>query len=230
MCTVSWWRRNGSLSLRFNRDEQKTRAPAEPPARKHGLLYPTDPQSGGTWICVDPCGTVHCLLNYYDAQDMLLPKHPRSRGELPLLSAGSSAPFRKWLDPCPYPPFHLLRIPQVAHISHITWDGRQLSDGPEHPDLCHWSTSGWNAADVVPSRNQLFTELIKTDGLSEQTLHRFHYSAHPRNSGFWPLMNRENAQTVSISEIKVDEHRIFFSYQQRTGNTLLPPHESTYPR
>jgi|GEM_PF-1986183 len=227
MCTVSWWRRNGCLSLRFNRDEATDRLKAEPPRQKNTLIYPRDPVGGGTWICVDPKGTVHCLLNYYDADEPKRPESPRTRGELPLQSAQTPLPFHDWLDPEPYPPFHLLRIPRIDPIHHVSWNGQQLFDGPSHNDITHWTTSGWNSAEVVEHREHLFNELLQKQGLSEQTLHDFHYASHPEKSGFWPLMYRKDAQTVSISEIKSDEHQIHFRYCPVQNRKILQSHECT---
>lgn len=213
MCTVSWWRRDGRLSLRFNRDEQRGRAEADPPGDHDGLLYPRDPLGGGTWLCLDAGGTVHCLLNYYDAQHPHIPDHPRSRGLLPLASARNPGPIGEWLDPTPYPPFHLLRVPRVGPIEHVCWDSRQMFAGPAHADVTHWTTSGWNSQWVVKARGALFQEMLSRDGLAESTLQAFHHAQHPEQPGLWPLMSRSDARTVSLSEIQSDETRRDFSYE-----------------
>ena len=135
MCTLSWWRRDGRLSVRFNRDEQKGRPTALLPRERmtgtHPVLSPEDPLGGGTWICVDTRGTVHCLLNNYEATAVFPLREPvRSRGELPLLSAAS--PDLPLTDLLPtlllrhYQPFHLLRIPLHGETEHACWTG---SDG-----------------------------------------------------------------------------------------------------
>lgn len=71
MCTVSWDTSSTADLLWFNRDEQRSRSVAEPP-RQHNLpeglsvLSPVDPDGGGTWIGVNECGLIVCLLNAYD--------------------------------------------------------------------------------------------------------------------------------------------------------------------
>jgi hypothetical protein len=229
MCTVSWWRRGGCLSLRFNRDEQRQRPPAEKPALQDGLIWPRDPQGGGTWMCVDAAGTVHCLLNFYDAVSVDPPAHPRSRGELPLLSARNPEPILSWLKPVSYLPFHLLRIPRAGAVTHIRWDGSHLSQAPAHPEITHWTSSGWNSQAVVQARGELFDQLLAARGISEEMLHDFHFKKNPENAGYWPWMSRTDAKTVSISEIKVDESRIRFSYSDLTEDRMLPPYEIFQP-
>ncbi|MGA0334081.1 MAG: NRDE family protein [Kiritimatiellia bacterium] len=229
MCTVSWWRREGRLSLRFNRDEQRNRPPAELPRRCGDLICPRDPQGGGTWIAVDPAGTVHCLLNFYGSDPAAVPPQPRSRGELPLLSAGNPEPVRSWLQPQAYPPFHLLRIPRSGCVTHVCWDGRRLFDAPAHPEITHWTTSGWNSEAVVRARGLLFQQILEEQGLSESALHAFHTSTHAEDPGRWPCMRRPDAQTVSISEILIDEQRILFRYTPITDQGMHPPHECDQP-
>lgn len=227
MCTVSWWRRDGHLSLRFNRDEQKGRPVAEPPAKQNGLLYPKDPQGGGTWICVDSRGTIHCLLNYYDADDPIIPQEPRTRGELPLLSAQNPSPLQAWLNPGRYPPFHLLRIPLRGPIEHMCWDSHQCFSGPPHAEITHWTTSGWNASEVVRFRAELFHRMMTEKECSEKAFDDFHRYQDPSRTGFGPRMSRANARTVSISEIKVDPKKIFFQYTPVDDEGMLPTHETT---
>ena len=214
MCTVSWWRRDGQLSLRFNRDEQRGRPLAEVPCLREGeLIWPKDPQGGGTWICVDRWGTVHCLLNHYDAEMSAPPPDPKSRGELPLLSAThAQGEISGWLEPLAYPPFHLFRIPLEGEITHVTWDGQRLEAGSVHLDLTLWTTSGWNVQEVVAARAELFECMIGDRGLSEETLEAFHFSIDPEHPGRWPRMSREDALTESYSEIRVTENEISFCY------------------
>ncbi len=219
MCTVSWWRREGALSLRFNRDEQRGRAVASPPCiNEQPLIWPKDPQGGGTWICLDRWGTVHCVLNHYDAEMVALPPNPESRGALPLLSAKNpERAVSDWLTPGPYPPFHLFRIPLQGETSHVTWDGQHLELRPVHTDLTLWTTSGWNAHEVIVSRASLFDRMINEHGLSEDTLTAFHYAFDAENPGRWPRMSRGDARTVSYSEIRVTEKEMTFEYTAFEG-------------
>ncbi len=221
MCTLSWWRRDGRCSVRFNRDERIGRPEAEAPRlRTEGslsLLSPRDPEGGGTWICVDATGTTHCLLNYYDAETAPPPKAPvASRGRLPLLAA--AAPGGSLADRFPtrdldhYPPFHLLRIPRIAPIEHLCWDGRDAFSGPDHPDLGQWTTSGWNPAEVVAFRARLFRELLAPQGPSEEVLDRFHRHRSTEQTAFGPWMSRSDARTRSLSTLRIGDGNIDFAY------------------
>ncbi len=77
MCTVSWLLHDAGYEVFFNRDEQKGRAIANPPAvfDREGTRYmmPVDPDGGGTWIAMNQHGLSLCLLNYYQGDIPDLP-------------------------------------------------------------------------------------------------------------------------------------------------------------
>ena len=54
MCTLSWWQHELSYGVIFNRDESRTRSPAQPARLRErqnvSYLSPRDPDGGGTWL------------------------------------------------------------------------------------------------------------------------------------------------------------------------------------
>src|SRR4051812_23307899 len=95
------------LLLAGVRDELTDRA-WRPPTRHWpdhpGLVGGRDELAGGTWLALDPATPrVACVLN---GVGRAAPERTRrSRGELPLLLAGTGALEG---DPAPYDPFHLI--------------------------------------------------------------------------------------------------------------------------
>ena len=221
MCTLSWWRRNGRCSVRFNRDERNGRPAAIPPRRLDGaplpLLTPLDPEGGGTWICVDARGTTHCLLNFYDAAPLRPPRSPvASRGRLPPLAAAGFGESLASLFPAEslacFPPFHLLRIPRQGPIEHLCWNGSEAKAGPAHRDLGQWTTSGWNPAEVLAYRERMFRELVLVPGPTEERLDAFHRHQDPAHPAHGPWMRRADAHTHNLSRIRIDGNDIAFAY------------------
>src|SRR4051812_5816730 len=85
MCTVTYLPKSkDSFILTSSRDEKPLRKIARPPSiHKRGkqlILFPKDPQGGGTWIAVSESGQTICLLN--GAFDKHIPEPPyrKSRG------------------------------------------------------------------------------------------------------------------------------------------------------
>ena len=124
MCTVSWQREQDSYQVWFNRDEQRSRQIATPPAiysSSQGLksIYPVDPQGGGTWFGINEAGLTIGLLNDYQNQTNTKPDDQgeiRSRGllvkdALETLRVTSADDHEQWLSAeCQqryYRPFYL---------------------------------------------------------------------------------------------------------------------------
>ena len=86
MCTLSLVPKAGRFLLGMNRDEQRTRTTALPPAVHRcgdlSALYPYEP-GGGTWIGINEAGLCVALINWYS--------RPRYRGT-PAFSRGAIIP------------------------------------------------------------------------------------------------------------------------------------------
>ena len=106
-----------------------------PPARhwpaRPGLIGGRDELAGGTWLASDPAAPrVACVLNGRGGK---APERARrSRGELPLLLAGTGALDRT--DLTPYDPFHLIGA-EPAAVRLWSWDGGTLTTRELEPGL-----------------------------------------------------------------------------------------------
>lgn len=225
MCTVTWWYdEEGRYEVFANRDEQKTRAPADPPSLEslEGTHYlsPRDPEGGGTWILANEFGVVITLLNAYEID---IPPAPasgwKSRGQLVrgLASARTPKEFEERLtalDHLEYPPYRVLGFfPSPSGLCIEGWLG-----GPEmkrfHPKM-PVSSSSFETETVLSNRAETF-ELL--DERTPEALARFHASAGAEISARSVRMNRPDAQTWSISRVRVGAEFIRFHYEAKSLN------------
>lgn len=226
MCTVSWWRENSTLRVTFNRDEQRDRAAAEPPRKRGDVIAPLDPEGGGTWIALDTHGTVHCLLNLVTATKTASPSRRQSRGLLPFLSAEhADRPLNDWLDPADWDGFHLLRIPVTGPLELCTWDGTALHEAYISTNPGMLTTSSRNPEQVLAHRQRLFQKTVVRPGVSGERLDRFHLTPDPELPASSPMMEREDARTLSVSRIRFRPTGWSFHYQAAGTDGWEPPVE-----
>ncbi|QMV14683.1 NRDE family protein [Vibrio spartinae] len=215
MCSVSWLVDSDGYQVFFNRDEQKSRALALPPARLSindtEVLMPIDPVGQGSWISLNEFGMTLCLLNNYQGQ---VPEGKLiSRGQLlKTLSceAGVKQVKRTFvaLDLQHYAPFTLLAFDpslsaSCSEVMAFSWDGRHCTIAPTDSPLF---SSGVDLENVLNYRNGLYQALTQADKSFAQLL-QFHTSHHPEHTHMSPCMHRDDAQTVSFTYVKVSALR-----------------------
>lgn len=221
MCTLSFTPRPQGYFLAMNRDEQRTRAIALPPARQPGaprvLLGPQDPR-GGRWIVLNDAGVSYALLNWNRVKTIPAGPH-RSRGEVinmagPVADLVQAHKTLLRLLPDPFRPFRLIGIfPDLPNIMEWCWNCRKLTRR-EHPWTQRlWSSSGWDEDAVQRSRSKVFAALNSFSQRHPAGLRKFHASHLPEKGPLAVCMHREDAVTVSYSEIQVFHNRGVFRYR-----------------
>ncbi|MEM7395559.1 MAG: NRDE family protein [Verrucomicrobiota bacterium] len=210
MCTVTWAQREEGYELFFNRDEQRTRPPAESPALRLidgvEVLAPLDPPGGGSWLGVNRAGLTCGLLNFYDHAADNRVRQPISRGRLLMsfLAGESLAAVRTRIEAEvleSYRSFILLALEPGAPARAWTWNGQELVEQPAVPPI---TTSSFQTEAVVESRRAWYRKL--TDPLE------FHQSHQPEAGPFSVCMHREDAETVSFSHIVVTSETVTYRY------------------
>ncbi|WP_421850233.1 NRDE family protein [Marinomonas sp.] len=225
MCSVSWWIDEAGYQVFFNRDEQKTRAPALPPQTftQQGVdvLMPVDPVGKGSWISLNEYGLSLCLLNNYQGiapQGELI-----SRGQLlkRLSSEVSTSQVERHfalLTLEQFAPFTLLAFELGnAKVREFKWDGKnvQISDAVSP----HFSSAV--ALDKVSHyRRSVYEE--ETTKTAEGLL-VFHAQHHPEQSHLSVCMHREDAETVSFTRIQVSKDNMKMSYVPGSPCSHLTP-------
>lgn len=212
MCTVTFSPRKGGYALAMNRDEKLTRIPGFAPARKTidgcDILAPSEP-GGGTWIALNEGGTTLALINWY-AVDARINLNPISRGQIVNATCTSSTPeqAQRALVRMPLPrvnPFRLIGIfPATNEIVEWRWDLKKLV-----PEKCSWQTqqwvsSGFDERSAQQIRGKLFEKALgQKSACSRDWLWRLHRSHVPVSGPFSVCMHRDDAATVSYTEVAV---------------------------
>ena len=215
MCSVSWQQQQNEILICFNRDEQKTRTIAEPPKifleSSAQVIMPVDPDGGGTWISVNQFGLFLGLLNFYEAdvvnnsqqnsshdyisRGLLVRQLSASKNLSELEIDFSQQNFQR------YRPFKLLVISSQEKKLFV-WNGTELSSESLAKFIC---SSSFQSKSVLQYRHQQFDQ-------AENDLFKLH-SAHPdRRDAHSICMHRDDAQTVSLSMVKINKSEISFQY------------------
>lgn len=215
MCSVSWQQEQDEIVVCFNRDEQRTRAIAESPKvyreSSTQVIMPTDPDGGGTWISVNQYGVFLGLLNFYEAnignksQEILVGSYI-SRGLLirELSCCENLSDFEVMLSPDnlkQYQPFKIIFISKNAKKLFV-WNGVILSNNVLDNFI---SSSSFNTQSVLKYRYKQFEQ-------AENDLLKLHTDHTDRKDAYSICMHRDDAKTVSLSVIKIDNSEVSFQY------------------
>ena len=223
MCTVTFLARQRGYVLGMNRDEQRTRPAGESPRlRKVGAiqaLFPAE-RTGGTWMGVNHHGITLALVNWYAVSERVSGV-ARSRGEV--VREGLDADHWERVDRRlvegrlkQVNPFRLLGIfPEQRKVVEWRWNLQRL-ERRWHPWRSGiWSSSGWDEPGAVKRRAELFQRSVGfEDGVSLAQLRRFHRSHLPAQGPYSPCMHREDAVTVSYTEVVVTSRRATLRHAQ----------------
>ncbi|MBD5769442.1 NRDE family protein [Marinomonas colpomeniae] len=215
MCSVSWLIDDNHYQIFFNRDEQKTRAKALPPRVQHmdgmKILMPIDPVGQGSWISTNELGVTLCLLNNYQGS---MPSNVLFSRGLLLKSLSKEESIKgvceafERLTLSQFAPFVLLAFdlsvcrkgdPVVA----LTWDGiKSFIKAAEAPLF----SSGVDLLQVSDYRKAAFEQIVGENRTPDSLLafHQHHHPTHPHMS---VCMHRDDAETVSFTQVIVTEEQ-----------------------
>jgi len=211
MCTLSWRPTENGYILRFNRDEQRSRKTALPPAHRQRnnvtFLAPTDAERGGTWMLVNTHGLSICLLNHYPE----IPAPPldktESRGKL-MLDLTDCTNITDAINRCSsmslnaYPPFQLVAI-DVTGGMQLTWNGRAYMSSALNKKGAMLSSSSFRPKAVVDTRHEIFKRIVgDINTVADEQLEAFHYQ-RDTDSAASVRMSRPDACTHNISRIEI---------------------------
>lgn len=225
MCSVSWCLDTSGYQLFFNRDEQKTRAPALVPQsffqQQTHVLMPIDPVGNGSWISLNEHGVSLCLLNNYQGQK---PEGPLiSRGQLlKSLSSESSianveAQFSQLaLDR--FAPFILLAFERSNNqVRAFEWDGK-------HANVSYVTSPQFSSAVTLEKASAYRQSTYDKAPIKNTDAYlAFHSNHHPEQPHLSVCMHREDAETVSFTRIHVSGDRMEMSYVPGSPCTHLSP-------
>jgi Transport and Golgi organisation 2 len=221
MCTVSFLPSRRGFVLAMNRDERKSRVQGLPPrmglAGSRRCLYPAEPD-GGSWVGINDRGLTLALINWYEK-----PQRDRtlsvSRGVVipRLLRADDiemAGALLKELPLARINPFRLIAVwlPQAA-IREWRWDGKALKALRPGWRRRHWFSSGLDEA--LANRKRMMVVRAEARSASAETpewLRRLHRSHAPARSAYSICMHRDEAETVSYTEIAATSRQAKMTY------------------
>jgi hypothetical protein len=224
MCTLSFLpQRNGYL-LAMNRDELKTRTISVPPALHRvgqlELLYPQEP-SGGTWIGANSHGTLLAIMNCNAPQNFSsVTPRLQTRGTIipAMLIEESLNATDRALGVFSFAGMHPFRLfgifPGEFLIREWHWNGNRLNSRDHSWIRNHWFSSSRSDGLAEAGRSKAFEsswrEPLPDAAAWVRSLHASHI---PEAGAFSVCVHREDAVTVSYTEVLCTPKELRMTYQ-----------------
>lgn len=221
MCTITFWPRTHGYCVGMNRDEQRTRVAALPPQRREtpagAILYPHEP-SGGTWVSANALGVTFGLVNTYTVPRVPA-GNPVSRGKVietlaPSRSRAEVDDLFRTLPLTSMGPFRLVGFfPDTQEVWEWRWDLQRLDEL-----RCRWSPGQWISSSVNEPKAQQSRTVVfrarcgRVDAGSIEWMRSLHGSHAPLLGPFSTCMHRQDAITVSYTEIEVNQTQVVMRY------------------
>jgi len=219
MCTITFLARRNGYALGVNRDEKLTRVAALPPSRLllggRTILCPSEP-NGGTWIGVNDAGVTLALINWYSVPERVAGKAV-SRGEVvrSALTADSSIRVDQTMGELSLDrvnPFRLIGVfPASRTVAEWRWNLCRLERLEHRWEANTWISSGFDEPGAQQTRGKTFGEALNSSG-SLEWLRRLHRSHSPERGAYSTCMHRDDAATVSYTEVTVSRYAATMRY------------------
>lgn len=215
MCTVSFIKVNNKVIISSNRDEAVQRPSAIEPKNyvinNKNIVFPKDPQAGGTWFAVDECGTVLVLLNGAHEKHQHQPPYRKSRGLIVLDMISKSSPSGFWLEINleDIEPFTLVLFENKS-LYQLRWDGENKETSLLDSNKNHvWSSATLYPKSIRESRAAWFHTFMESNSNpSVDSMLHFHRYTETDNPENGLVINRnEEMKTLSITQAVLEENR-----------------------
>jgi hypothetical protein len=228
MCTVTFIPSGNHFFFTSNRDERAERPIAAFPEQHEiggqHLLFPTDPQGGGSWIVAHESGNIAALLNGATNAHKPEPPYRKSRGLILLDIISDNTPIKAFedLDFDRIEPFTVILFTD-GNLYSCKWDGnskRIESLNSFEPQI--WSSVTLYGPDIIHIREKWFTDwLTENPNPSAKDIIHFHLKGGDGDPVNDLHMNRGNSLfTNSISCIRHSAESAAFRYMDlRSGIT-----------
>jgi len=229
MCTLTFVPTEDGYLVGMNRDELFSRPRALPPKiLKKGameMLYPRE-LSGGTWIAANSQGNLLALLNWNGNEASRTGEKCKTRGlTIPELiglpeSSTTNSHFHR-MDLNGLLPFRLVGIFRSERvINEWRWDGAARRKLEFSWARKHWFSSSLSDSLAEKERGRTCeTAAGEPTAGSKDWLRRLHSSHDPKPGPFSVCVHRQDAATVSYTEVRCGGTQISMGYLD--GNPCL---------
>jgi len=210
MCTVTFIPTgNSQFALTTNRDEAPNRKTLPPDFYKidnTNMLFPKDEIAGGTWVGVSDKQRLVCVLNGGFTLHERKASYRMSRGVVAkdVMTADNVVALIDEYNLNDIEPFTLVIVDWSVKLKlyELVWDGnsKHLSDLPIAPKL--WSSSTLYNENMKAERQQWFSDYLKTEILSTESILEFHKIAGKEHEDYGVVMDRGFVKTTSRTQVE----------------------------
>lgn len=220
MCTVSFVYSKGKVIISSNRDEKILRPTAIEPRNyfinNKKVIFPKDPQAGGTWFAIDENGIVLVLLNGANEKHQHRPPYRKSRGLIVLDMISSLSPKDFWIeiDLRNIEPFTLVLF-QNKELFQLRWNGIEKETIIMDAHKNHvWSSVTLYSKTIRENRSEWFYSFLDSNSeISEKEMLHFHRYTEDENQENGLVINRnDELKTLSITQAVIEENKISVLY------------------
>jgi len=211
MCTVSFVAANDKIIITSNRDEAVLRPalkPAEYIVNGRKILFPKDPQAGGTWFATNEKSDVIVLLNGAAEKHKHLFTYRKSRGLIVLDLISSESAIQTWseIDLDNIEPFTLVLF-ESGKLYQLRWDFSEKETVVLNTAKNYvWSSSTLYPNEIREKRSQWFYSFLETKSdVNENEMFNFHRYTEDKNPENGLVIDRDGQlKTLSITQAVIE--------------------------
>ncbi len=222
MCTLTIVPAESGYLAGMNRDELRSRMQALPVLSEanagEGRFISPREISGGTWIACNDRGNMLALLNWnlHSSEPQRTPLISRGTIIPQLITADSLGESLQILRALPltfFAPFRLVSVFREDRlITEMNWDGHAVTRQLFPWERGHWFSSSASDELAAQERGLTCEAAARQWPASQSWVRRLHRSHTPQAGAFSVCVHREDASTVSYTEVSVDESSLRMSY------------------
>lgn len=230
MCTLTFINNTSGISITSNRDEHIDRGNSKFPVTKEinhqKIIFPQDPQAGGTWLATSSNQRVIVLLNGAFLKHKHQPPYRLSRGIVVLdaFKYNSLKDFQQSYLLQDIEPFTLVHFDLKNQIiEEVRWNEKTASYATYNFQEPHiWSSATLYSPETRQQREDWFNQWLNKPNLNASEMMDFHHFGGGKTNSSTIKMERNAVlKTVSISQIHSTAQETSFMHHVLLTDTEL---------
>ena len=184
------------------------------------VVYPKDPQAGGTWYAIDEHANVLVLLNGAAEKHVWNPPYRKSRGLIVLDIISALSPSQMWndIDLDDIEPFTVVLF-EAAKLYQLRWNGLEKQAVMLDPNSNHiWSSTTLYPKEIREKREKWFANFMRFNQQpSGKDMYHFHHYTESGDTENGLVINRNNfLKTLSITQTIIHDNKVKMNYHDLT--------------